>query len=87
MSLYSDRYQKYVGKYCEITWVETTEELKPGQTKPEKHKKTITTRGLVEAIQEPKFGRDYLDIRDDRDIYLDSIKVIHELETEEAAAH
>ena len=84
MSIYSDRYKKYVGKYCEITWVETTEELKPGQTKPEKHKETITTRGLVESIHEPKFGRDYLDIRDDRDIYLDSIKAIHELETEEA---
>ncbi|MDP8242435.1 MAG: hypothetical protein P9L94_00030 [Candidatus Hinthialibacter antarcticus] len=84
MSIYADKYRKFVGKYCEITWVETTEELKPGQHKPEKHKETITTRGKVEGLYEPKFGRDYLDVCDDRGIYLDSIKAIHELEAEES---
>ncbi len=84
MSIYADRYQKFVGKFCEITWVETTEEMVSGQTKPEKKKETIVTRGVIEGIHEPKFGRDYLAIIDDRDIYLDSIKAIHELETEKS---
>jgi hypothetical protein len=86
MSIYAERYSKYIGKYCEITWVETTEEIKPGKTKPEKHKETIVTKGVIQDICEPKFGRDYLDILDDRDIYLDSIKAIHELETEKTTA-
>lgn len=86
MSIYSERYSKFIGKYCEITWVETTEEIKPGHTKPEKHKETVVTKGVIQEIHEPKFGRDYLEVLNDRDIYLDSIKEIHELETEHTTA-
>ncbi|MBI1388538.1 MAG: hypothetical protein GC154_08830 [bacterium] len=80
MGIYADRYKKYVGKYCEIVWVDVKEERHPGEKHPTKIKESRTSRGLVEEVYEPKFGRDYLDLHNDRGIYLDSIREIKEVD-------
>lgn len=79
MGIYAERYREYIGKVCEIEWVETHESTSP-DGKLKKTRETITTQGLVENVFEPKFGRDYLDIKDDRGIYLDSIKTIRPID-------